>query len=110
LAIDEHTSHSHEVTIGGHKFYRNMVGKDVILLGEIAGVTVTIQSPNRLGAIDVSVSGVLGTIGEGVIAALQGLVGLLKSMQCTQQTTLKQEFDGNGHLISQTFTTTCTPN
>jgi hypothetical protein len=90
--------------------YRAIVtGDRVTLLSDSPdGVTVVMTGPKVVERL--SLGGVIGGAVDELVSAVKGLAGLIKSLGCTPNTTITQNFDANGHMTSQTITTTCIPN
>jgi hypothetical protein len=68
------------------------------------GITVVMTGT---GVAELSIGGILDAIAD----AIGALVKVFKKLaDCSPQTTVQQEFNKDGELVSQTITTTCVPN
>jgi hypothetical protein len=87
----------------GNQFQGIMTGDDRLVLTSAAVGTVVVTGP---GVIDVSVSGVLGSIGDAILDALAKIKSIIS---CTPITTTTVNVGSNGQVTSITTTTTCAP-
>lgn len=87
----------------GNQFQAIMMGNSLVLTNAAVG-TVVATGP---GVIDLSVSGIIGGIGDALVDALKTLKGILS---CTPQQTTHFDIGPNGQITGVTVTSTCVPN
>jgi hypothetical protein len=86
----------------GNQFQAIMWGNSLVLTNAAVG-TVVATGP---GVADVSVSGVLGSIGDAIVDVLKTIKGILS---CTPQTTMHVDVGPDGKVTGITMSTTCAP-
>ena len=87
----------------GNQFQAIMMGNSLVLTNAAVG-TVVATGP---GVIDLSVSGIIGGIGDALVDALKTLKGILS---CTPQQTTHIDVGPDGKITGITTTNTCVPN